>query len=270
MPANYAHYRFGAQLLKVLPSDARRTVNRYRQLYDMGLHGPDIFFYYNPAVKTDVGELGTGFHCQTGHTFFTRVCKRHRLEPSEPARAYLYGLLTHYCLDAVCHPFVRRHTDAGPIGHMQLETEFDRYLLDKDGKRPPHTQDCSLHMKLTKAECAVVAGFYPGVTAAQVDRSVRNMALATRLLAAPSPAARKLMSAVLGLSGCYAQMLMPETPDPLCSHLDSELDALYNRAFRLYPELLRQVTAYLTCGVALGEEFTPAFDIYPKKVSTAK
>ncbi len=260
MPANYAHYRFGAQLLKILPADARRTVNRHRALYDMGLHGPDIFFYYDPARKNAISDMGHRLHHQSGQEVFARICKRHRLEPSEPARAYLYGLLAHYCLDSVCHPFVHRHTDEGPLNHTELEMEFERYLLDLDGKRPPCAQDCSRHMALTDAECAVIAELYPNVTAKQVAQSVRKMASVTRLLATPPGPARKLLlTGSKYLAKDFFHFFMHEEPNPACAHLIPELMSLYSQAFRRYPELLRQITANLTCSVPLGEEFSPDF-----------
>lgn len=262
MPSGYAHYRFGTQLLPGLPPEVRRTIHRHRGLYDMGLHGPDIFLYYNPAVSNEISALSRKFHSQSGQTFFSRVCKRHRLEPSEPALAYLYGLLAHYCLDALCHPFVYQHTKDGMLGHLEVETEFDRYLLDKDGKRLPHTRDCSLHMKLTEAECAVAAGFYPNVAAGEISRCTRNMARATRLLASPNPTFRKVMTAVLGITGKYSQMLMTEGPNPRCAGLSPELENLYHGALELYPRLLEKITANLSCGAALGRDFSPAFDIY--------
>lgn len=260
MPGNYAHYRFGAELLKSMPADVRRTVNRHRALYDVGLHGPDIFFYYDPTRKTSQAALGSKVHHQTGREFFTRICKRHRLEPSEPARAYLYGLLAHYCLDQVCHPFIHTHTDEGPIGHTELETEFDRYLLDKDGKRPPHTQDCSRHLALSPEQCALAAGFYPGTTAKHVEQSLRNMAGAARMLAAPDGLPRKALKLGIDLAARqFREYYMTAGPNPTCAHLDGELEQLYGLALRLYPELLRQITANLTCSVPLGRDFEPEF-----------
>ena len=58
MPSNYAHYRFAAHMLPLLPGDVRRPVQRYRRLYDIGLHGPDIFYYYFPALKSSRAFLG--------------------------------------------------------------------------------------------------------------------------------------------------------------------------------------------------------------------
>ena len=75
MPAAYAHYRFGAAMLNAMPGDISRSVKRYRRLYDVGLHGPDLFFFYNPLISTKAGKLGGKFHSQTGQEFFTRVCR---------------------------------------------------------------------------------------------------------------------------------------------------------------------------------------------------
>ena len=45
MPSTYAHYRFGVGLLTTMPGDVRRTIQRFRRRFDVGLHGPDIFYY---------------------------------------------------------------------------------------------------------------------------------------------------------------------------------------------------------------------------------
>ena len=74
MPSVYAHYRFGVALLPTMPADARRTIQRFRSLFEVGLHGPDIFYYGSPIEKTKTGFLGIKFHEQTGREFFQRVC----------------------------------------------------------------------------------------------------------------------------------------------------------------------------------------------------
>ena len=260
MPGKYAHYRFGAQLLKTMPPEVRRTINRHRSLYDVGLHGPDIFYYYNPAVKTAAGALGYKFHHQSGREFFARVCKRHRLEPSEAARAYLYGLLAHYCLDMLTHPVIHAREAEGVARHVELETEFDRYLLEKDGKLPPYAQDCSRHMVLNEAECALAAAFYPGATAKDVAQGVRNMANVARLLAMPSGLPRQALNlGIHTVARKFREYYMTEGPNPACAHLDGELEARYEEALARYPVLLKQITAYLTCSVPLGSEFDPEF-----------
>ena len=136
MPATYAHYRFGKLLLPALPADARQCIQRFRRMYDMGLQGPDFFFFYNPFVKTATVKLGSVFHHQTGQEFFQVACKA---ATSDAAKAYLYGLLGHYCLDSICHPFVNRLVEIQEARHIPLESEFERFLLALDGEASPST-----------------------------------------------------------------------------------------------------------------------------------
>lgn len=259
MPAAYAHYRFGAAMLGLMPADIGRSVKRYRSLYDVGLHGPDLFFFYNPLVPTKTGKLGSKFHTQTGQEFFGRVCRSVRLEPSEAAQAYLYGVLCHYCLDSACHPFVEDMSRES-VSHTQIESEFDRFLLEKDGKSPACEQDISKHMHLSMEECRVVARFYPGATPRQIHTGVKNMALVKKALATKEGKHRDLMAKTIGLaSEEYSAFVMKAEPDPACAHLNDGFYVLYEAAEKLYPELLLQLGAHLTYNAPLGEEFNPTF-----------
>ena len=148
MPAAYAHYRFGAQMLGRMPADVQRTAKRNRRLFDVGLHGPDLFFFYRPVISTKIGRMGHKFHMQTGREFFSRVCRNLRLNPGEAGQAYLYGVLCHYVLDAHCHPLVVQADWEGPVSHSRIEAEFDRFLMGLDGIHPPKEMRLTKHMTL--------------------------------------------------------------------------------------------------------------------------
>ncbi len=257
MPSSYAHYRFGVKMLEKMDPAVRRKVQQFRNVYDTGLHGPDIFFYYNPLIHTSTGALGAKFHDQTGESFFTASARRLRLSPSEVGTVYLYGVLGHYCLDSALHPLVEATVQDGKIGHVELETEFDRFLLTIDKKLPPHVQDFSGHMRLSRGECVTVSGFYPGSTPSDISRSVKNMAWITRLLASRK---RKATETLVGIAGKDAkQMLMPRNPNPNCEFLDEPLLALYDQALERYPAMEAQLTALVSSGTPLGEEFSLTF-----------
>ena len=253
MPASYAHYRFGKQMLSAMPAAQRQCVQRFRRLYDMGLYGPDIFFNYNPLMKTAVGDLGGVFHRQTGQEFFTRVCAQAN---TEAARAYLYGVLCHYCLDSNCHPYVQKQVDGGQVRHVELEAEFDRFLLDADGLPVPY--DMSAHMKLTRGECVTVAGFYPPATPANVNASVHGMARLARFLAGKN---RKRVEKLLAMTKkqVLQDQLLPLTEADRWKRINSEMLARYNRAVKQYPVLLAQLTAHMNSGEPLGEDFGANF-----------
>ncbi|MCD8326229.1 MAG: hypothetical protein LUC90_05955 [Lachnospiraceae bacterium] len=45
MPTTYTHYKFGTEVIKALPAPLRARAEQYRELYDIGQHGPDILFW---------------------------------------------------------------------------------------------------------------------------------------------------------------------------------------------------------------------------------
>ena len=46
MPTTYTHDAFGRKVYKSLQGDLQELIHRHIQLYRIGLHGPDILFYY--------------------------------------------------------------------------------------------------------------------------------------------------------------------------------------------------------------------------------
>lgn len=257
MPSHYAHYRFGAKAVPLLPPQVQRLIRLFRPLYDMGLHGPDIFFYHNIIYRDHVVELGKKCHTLTGEDFFLPVCKHLRLEPNEAAMAYLYGLLTHYCLDSNLHPFVLEQTADGKIGHTELETEFDRYLLQLDGKRQPNTFDFSPHIKLTPGECATVAEFY-GTSPSAVAASVRGMAASVKILAMPNGNLRRFVENHAG--NRLRQHFMERLPNSNCSHLNEQMLALCDRALADLPAMMDALLAHMHHNAPLGELFDATFN----------
>lgn len=260
MPSIYAHYRFGVAMLPGMPGDVRRTIGRFRRLFDVGLHGPDIFFY-NLMLRNGTSDTpGSKFHRQNGRDFFQRVCRVARLEKSEAAQAYLYGVLCHYALDSVCHPLVKEQAALGPASHFEIEAEFDRFLLNLDGKCPPESQDMSPHIYLTPGECETVAKFYPGITARCVGNSVSSMARFAKLFATPTgPRRTVLRKGMEALGHNLSGLLMTVGPNPRCANLDHWLMEKYAVAAEKFPEMLVQIQAHLTYNGNLGEEFNDPF-----------
>ena len=257
MPGNYAHYRFGAQSVETLPPQFRRPIQRFRRFFDVGLHGPDIFFHHSPFWSSSVTRLGSEFHQKTGREFFTSACAAWKAAPSEAATAYLYGLVGHYCLDSLLHPYVTEKAASGQVRHIELETDFDRHLLRLDGKLPPHLVGTGKHLKLTRGECVTAAQFFAPVTPAQIHTSVRNTALNARLLAHKK---RNLLEAVLKLTSQNVRdHRMLTRPNPRCEGMAPELLELYDQALERYSQMLFQITEHLESGTPLGELFDPTF-----------
>ena len=246
MPSHYAHYRFGMEILPDLPADARKAVKRFRRLFDVGLQGPDPFFYYQILWKTPIYKLGKKFHRMTGEEFFTMACRRYRL--------------AHYCLDSRTHPKIHALTEDGKVNHTELETEFDRYLLALDGKPQPHTFDASRHIRLTKGEAETASRFFPPATPEQMARSVENMADLTKWLVSPGGLGKWSLDLGIRITGdAFRHFVRTVGPNPNCAHLNPEMEACYDRARRDYPRMAARLAAQLSHNAGLGEDFAEPF-----------
>jgi len=259
MPGSYAHYRFGKDAIALLDPKQQRTARRFRQLFDMGLHGPDLFYYTDPLGLASDGKLGKRFHAMTGAEFFAHVTRALKLKPSEGAVAYFYGLVAHYALDSITNPFIAKNVKKG-LTAQQIMAEFDRYLLVQDGKKPAHLYDVSRHMTLTEGECETVAGLYPGVSPAQTQKCVKNMAKCTYGLVLPKGAARDVKLAMLRLTAPHtAHRAIQMHPNRDCVALNPSLLRLYEMAQRRYEALMEQLQIHMRSNTPLGADFAATF-----------
>lgn len=257
MAGTYAHYRFGLAMLDVLPGDLLRSVKRFRQLYDVGLHGPDIFNYHKPLLKSV--DIGKKYRNQSGREFFGRVCRSLRLEPVEAGRAYLYGVLANYCLESTMGEFLRQHAGKG-VTRGDIEREFDRYLLEKDGKVSTGNWDISNHMHLTAGEAATAAKFYPPATESTVRMCLHSMALVTKVRSVPDGHRRQALQAgITLLKKDDKGLLVADAPNLKCARFNEPLMELYTQAESRFYLLLEQISAHLTYNAPFDSEFDSTF-----------
>lgn len=253
MPANYAFHRFGADALRLLPSQMQGTIQRFRRLYNGGLHGHDLFFYFKPMSDTPTGALRGTFDAMTGREFFEKSAQWLKQNPSEGGTACLYGLLAHYCLKSELASLFASEIKAGKVNRTELEVELDRYLLGLDGKTPAHTQDISEYFKMTRGECVTLSGFFPPATPANVVSALKQMTTWTRRLAAPK---RRLAKLLLKLTrGEFSSQMMPDHANHKCMHLDGAMLECYHSALEKYPDMAKRLALHCKNGAPLGEEF---------------
>ena len=78
MPGFTTHYLLGVKAYNDLPNNQlRRIISKYRWLYQLGLQGPDMFFYNIPILRhRDYRNVGSYMHENHVSTFFA-VCLNH-------------------------------------------------------------------------------------------------------------------------------------------------------------------------------------------------
>lgn len=149
MPGFTTHYILGMKAYNDLPQTSLKfIIAKYRWLYQLGLQGPDIFFYNLPILRhRDHRNVGSYMHEHLVNDFFrccfSKLSTIKSRQQREAGLAYVCGFLGHYVGDSVCHPYVygRIEYDIHHPGsyyhglHAQLENDLDALLLQKYKKR---------------------------------------------------------------------------------------------------------------------------------------
>ena len=219
MPAVYAHYKFGKEVYRSLPSDIRQIIKENRPAFLLGLHGPDLLFYYRAYAKNRVNRLGVKMHREPAADFFERGRSVYRQRPNYVLLSYLCGFLCHFMLDSECHPYISRYMKEHRLGHLEIETDFDRDLLRKDG-HDPVTHNCTRHLMRDLDTEEAIASVLDGVTADEVDESIVGFHKVIRLFQCKSAGKARAMTAfftLLGQKKGLAGLIMTDEPDPKCA-----------------------------------------------------
>ena len=136
MPTTYAHDRFGREVYEQLPANLKKIIRENKKLYLIGLHGPDIFFYYHPFSKNCVSDYGTFLHEQTASVLFEDEVKKYQQRSVRGDGSVSVRLCCHYLLDSTCHPYIGKFVDHTGISHAKIETSLDQYFMLEDGLDP--------------------------------------------------------------------------------------------------------------------------------------
>ena len=65
---------FGKKVLANIENpDIRRIITEHRALFDIGLHGPDILFFYRPLKSNPVSKAGHLMHAEIAAPFFRQA-----------------------------------------------------------------------------------------------------------------------------------------------------------------------------------------------------
>ena len=136
MPAVYSHYRLGQKVIEQLNNPLKKIILNNQDLFNLGLHGPDILFYNRPYIHSKVNQLGSTMHQQKANNFFKKSLSILKETKSEAQFIYLCGFVCHFILDSNCHGYIDNIIVVTGITHFEIETELDRYLMLKDNLDP--------------------------------------------------------------------------------------------------------------------------------------
>lgn len=235
MPATYTHGVYGEMVLNALDEKTKILIQKYRSLYDIGLSGPDILFFYRPLKSNPVSKLGNGMHDEPARGFFMNA-RRWIQESSDPeaAMVYILGFINHFVLDSECHPLVAQFERETGVSHTELESELDAWVMREKGLDPVRTRVCD-HIRVSKKDCDVIAPFFE-LSSHEIRESLISLRLFLNIFVAPTEVKRKFIFFVMKKTGMYdhyhslvfnrtVNPVSKEAVEELRKHVDIAVDA---------------------------------------------
>lgn len=263
MPTTYAHFRLGESVAEALPASIHETVCNHKELFQIGVHGPDIFFYHNPLLKNNIVCLGQRMHHEAGASFFIPAASViHKNAEKEAHKAYLYGFLCHFAMDVTCHGYIAEQIEKTGISHFEIEAEYDRELLERDGYEAV-SKCLTGHLKPTYKNAAVISDFWSEVNPKQVAQTIKRQIFFLNLLRAPSRIKRNILLALMKLSGQYDTLhglIINYRENAACRETTAWLMEHYDKAVQLAVDLITEYENYLQTGGKLSETFFYDFE----------
>lgn len=147
MPACLAHNQFAHRVLEVLPETEQKAIRE--TAFDWGAQGPDFLFChrYFPWMRgKSLKSYGNRIHASKPSLVFDGVRDFLKDHPDPAYRSYAYGLVCHYALDSLCHPYInalastllrqRPYETQGTL-HGETEAALDAIILRRETGQLP-------------------------------------------------------------------------------------------------------------------------------------
>lgn len=248
MPTTYAHWRFGDKCIRMLPDDLQNIILNNRAIFDYGVHGPDIFFYYNCLKHNEVNRYGSAMHDIPYKDTLAQIKENFKkTENKDMALSYLLGFTCHFTLDSYCHGFIEKVDETMPYSHGKIESQFDRYLLIKDGFNPVTTSVTDM-FHTDKKMAKVISGLFNKFDEDIIYKTLKDQKLYLNLLKDNSDIKRFFLTTAMDIAKVpsFKDLLITKENVEELKPINIRLNKYFDMALKHYPVLADSLIGYLS------------------------
>ena len=248
MPTTYAHWRFGDKCIRMLPDDLQNIILNNRAIFDYGVHGPDIFFYYNCLKHNEVNRYGSAMHDIPYKDTLAQIKENFKkTENKDMALSYLLGFTCHFTLDSYCHCFIEKVDETMPYSHGKIESQFDRYLLIKDGFNPV-TKSVTDMFHPDKKMAKVISGLFNKFDEDIIYKTLKDQKLYLNLLKDNSDIKRFFLTTAMDIAKVpsFKDLLITKENVEELKPINIRLNKYFDMALKHYPVLADSLIGYLS------------------------
>lgn len=248
MPTTYAHWRFGDKCIRMLPDDLQNIILNNRAIFGYGVHGPDIFFYYNCLKHNEVNRYGSAMHDIPYKDTLAQIKENFKkTENKDMALSYLLGFTCHFTLDSYCHGFIEKVDETMPYSHGKIESQFDRYLLIKDGFNPV-TKSVTDMFHPDKKMAKVISGLFNKFDEDIIYKTLKDQKLYLNLLKDNSDIKRFFLTTAMDIARVpsFKDLLITKENVEELKPVNIRLNKYFDMALKHYPVLADSLIGYLS------------------------
>ena len=248
MPTTYAHWRFGDKCIRMLPDDLQNIILNNRAIFDYGVHGPDIFFYYNCLKHNEINRYGSAMHDIPYKDTLAQIKENFKkTENKDMALSYLLGFTCHFTLDSYCHGFIEKVDETMPYSHGKIESQFDRYLLIKDGFNPV-TKSVTDMFHPDKKMAKVISGLFNKFDEDIIYKTLKDQKLYLNLLKDNSDIKRFFLTTAMDIAKVpsFKDLLITKENVEELKPVNIRLNKYFDMALKHYPVLADSLIGYLS------------------------
>lgn len=248
MPTTYAHWRFGDKCIRMLPDDLQNIILNNRAIFDYGVHGPDIFFYYNCLKHNEVNRYGSAMHDIPYKDTLAQIKENFKkTENKDMALSYLLGFTCHFTLDSYCHGFIEKVDETMPYSHGKIESQFDRYLLIKDSFNPV-TKSVTDMFHPDKKMAKVISGLFNKFDEDIIYKTLKDQKLYLNLLKDNSDIKRFFLTTAMDIAKVpsFKDLLITKENVEELKPINIRLNKYFDMALKHYPVLADSLIGYLS------------------------
>ena len=248
MPTTYAHWRFGDKCIRMLPDDLQNIILNNRDIIDYDVHGPDIFFYYNCLKHNEVNRYGSAMHDIPYKDTLAQIKENFKkTENKDMALSYLLGFTCHFTLDSYCHGFIEKVDETMPYSHGKIESQFDRYLLIKDGFNPV-TKSVTDMFHPDKKMAKVISGLFNKFDEDIIYKTLKDQKLYLNLLKDNSDIKRFFLTTAMDIAKVpsFKDLLITKENVEELKPINIRLNKYFDMALKHYPVLADSLIGYLS------------------------
>lgn len=262
MPAAYAHHTFGETCISMMPEEYKSICTEYRELFDFGVHGPDLLFYYKPLTTNEINSHGSDMHHRAGLEFF-ESCKAiyENAENKKAVLAYMLGFLAHFTLDSSCHAYINEMAADTEYSHNMIEAQYEAYLMRLDYSNPLEV-DRSRTLIPSVFNASIVSEVLK-INDKKIIASMRGQRNALHLFYSPKEIKKKTIRSLITLlkiGGNFGDLFVDSERISGCIEIVKEIRKRHLEAEDRYPELFENFINYIGDNTQLDEYFRYDFE----------